>query len=46
MSVKMERLNNAFMEKISEILHDEVKDKEKPKKKRIEFSDEEIKITT
>ena len=28
MSVKMERLNNAFMEKISEILHDEVKDKD------------------
>ena len=28
MSVKLERLNNTFVEKISEILHDEVKDKE------------------
>ena len=28
MSVKLERLNNAFVEKISEILHDEVKEKE------------------
>ncbi len=26
MSVKIDRLNNAFVEKISEILHDEVKD--------------------
>ena len=28
MSVKMERLNNAFMEKISEIIHEQVKDKD------------------
>ncbi len=28
MSVKMDRLNNTFVEKISEILHDEVKDKD------------------
>lgn len=28
MSVKLERLNNAFVEKISKILHDEVKEKE------------------
>ena len=28
MSVKLERLNNTFVEKISEILHDEIKDKE------------------
>lgn len=28
MSVKIDRLNNAFMEKISEIIHDEVKDKD------------------
>ena len=28
MSVKLERLNNTFVEKISEILHDEVKEKE------------------
>ena len=28
MSVKLERLNNTFVEKISVILHDEVKDKE------------------
>lgn len=27
MSVKIDRLNNTFVEKISEILHDEVKDK-------------------
>ena len=26
MSVKLDRLNNAFVEKISEIIHDEVKD--------------------
>ena len=28
MSVKIDRLNNAFVEKISEIIHDEVKDKD------------------
>ncbi len=28
MSVKIDRLNTAFVEKISEILHDEVKDKD------------------
>ena len=28
MSVKLDRLNNAFVEKISEIIHDEVKDKD------------------
>ena len=27
MSVKIERLNNAFVEKISEVLHDDIKDK-------------------
>lgn len=27
MSIKMDRLNNAFVEKISEILHDSIKDK-------------------
>ena len=26
MSIKLDRLNNAFVEKISEIIHDEVKD--------------------
>jgi len=28
MSVKIDRLNNTFMEKISEILHNEIKDKD------------------
>ena len=28
MSVKIDRLNNAFVEKISEIIHDEIKDKD------------------
>ena len=28
MSVKIDRLNNAFVEKISEIIHEEVKDKD------------------
>ena len=28
MSVKIDRLNNAFVEKISEIIHDEVKDRD------------------
>ena len=28
MSVKLDRLNNAFVEKISEIIHDDVKDQE------------------
>ena len=27
MSVKLDRLNNSFMEKISEIIHEQVKDK-------------------
>ena len=27
MSVKLDRINTAFVEKISEILHDDVKDK-------------------
>ena len=27
MSVKIDRLNNAFVEKISEVLHDDIKDK-------------------
>ena len=28
MSIKMERLNNTFVEKISEILHNDIKDKD------------------
>ena len=28
MSIKLDRLNNTFVEKISEIIHDDVKDKD------------------